>query len=381
MVLAVTVCGILNWGYGYLLAFLVIPVGYSLKRRRDILLNFLGKPGFWLLAFFGVAYTAMAGVNFTNIQCYILLPLMAYIIGWCSFEQGGRDAGAVRDGILGIAIGLGLHSCLNYAANMGNSRGQLVDFWTGNSWSATGSGFLNTMMFSLLFYTLILEKRRGMKLLMLALTAGCMLYALMLGTRTQLVILAVVLPVAVLFYLREGKSWKTAGKLAAGMGLLVLAAVLCYRLDLFHLRELARASNLAARYGEQQVLNRSDARRGLQLLQGLRGLLEHPLGGRKDLFYYHNMWLDICRVAGLVPMVLMLCYHGLVCVHGVRLFRDRSLDAGTRYGVLCVYLGLLMNCFVEPVLEGLISMFLAFCVINGLTDGLYYHRLEMRYEF
>lgn len=391
VILALMVCGLLNWGYAYLAVFLLIPVGLSMMKHRDVLLNFLLRPGFWLLAAFGISYVAVAGFQFVNIQCYILLPLMAYIIGWSCFEQGGRSPETVRDCILGIALGFAAHSCLNYFVNTGHSRSQLIDFWSGVHWSATGAGFLNTMMFSQLGYGLFLEKRRCVKMMMLAMTVLCMLYQFLLGTRTQMVIFCLVPGVGMLLHLTQQGNRKLAGELIGAGAVLVLGIWLCYRFDLLGFREFVDASNLMARFAEQEGLQYSSDQRLTQFVEGLRNLYYYPMGGRKEQFYYHNMWLDISRVSGLIPMVLMLAFDGFTFLHVIRLFKDQNLDPGVRNVIFCVYLGILMNCFVEPVMEGLLSLFLAFCVVNGLTEAFYYHRKtqvsektgnrEVRHEF
>lgn len=372
ILLALMVCGVLNWGYAYLAVFLLIPVGYAMMKRRDMLLNFLLSPGFWLLAAFGISYVAVAGFGFVDVQCYILLPLMAYIIGWCSFEQGGSCPETVRDCILGIAIGFAAHSCLNYFVNTGHSRYQLIDFWSGAAWSATGAGFLNTMLFSLPVYGLFMEKRKLVKMTMLSMTILCMLYQFLLGTRTQMVIFLLVPGISALLELTQRGDWKLAVKLLAAATVIALGVWMCWRFDFLNFREFVEQSNLVARFAEKEGLRYSNQERLAQFAEGLRNLYEYPLGGLKQRFYYHNLWLDISRVSGLIPMVLMLVYHGLTLFHAIQLFRNRWLDAGARNVIFCVYVGVLMNCFVEPVMEGLLSLFLAFCVINGLTDSFYY---------
>ena len=89
--------------------------------------------------------------------------------------------------------------------------------------------------------------------------------------------------------------------------------------------------------------------------------------------YFHNMWLDISRVAGIIPMVLMLLYNGITLQHTVQLFRNKQIDIATRYVAISVYIGCLMNFCVEPVLDGLVSFFLSFCIINGITDSMNFH--------
>lgn len=372
-ILAFMVCGVLNWGYTYILGFLIVAVCYPLLRQRSIFVNYVTMPSLWILYAFGLTYVIFGGSSFDNIQNIFILPVIAYIVGWCSFEQSGDDSYSTTNNILGVTFGFALHAVLNYLVNIGTAnRGLLVDFWSGSYWSATGSGFLNTMIFSLLVYFLAIEKRCWIKASFAILTLGCVLYMLMLGNRTQLLILIVTSIVIGTLYLLERGSWSSVAKSFAGICSLIIIFVVCYHLNLFGLSDLLIKSNLAARFLEGTEMSKSNAERISQLIAGIRNLYQHPLGGQKSQMYFHNMWLDICRIAGLIPMVLMILYNAVTVRNATCLFRNKQIDIGTRYLIISVYTGCLMNCLVEPVLEGLVSFFLSFCLINGITDSMYF---------
>lgn len=373
-ILAFMVCGVLNWGYTYVLGFVLIVVCYPLLKRQNIKINFILEPSFWILGAFGLTYVVFGGISSDAIQNDLILPLVAYVIGWCSFEQGGKDSVASKNNILGITSGLALHAALNYLVNAGNTnRGLLIDFWSGSYWSATGSGFLNTMIFSLLVYFVVIEQRRWVKLSFGILTVFCTLYMLMLGNRTQLIILGVAVAGVGVIYLMERRRWDSLAKTFVGVCLLITALIICYRFNIFGLADLIDSSNLVARFIEKSEMSKSNSERVYQFWAGIKNLYQHPFGGQKSQMYFHNMWLDISRVAGIIPMVLMLLYNGITLQHTVQLFRNKQIDIATRYVALSVYIGCLMNFCVEPVLDGLVSFFLSFCIINGITDSMNFH--------
>lgn len=372
-ILAFMVCGALNWGYTYILGFFFIAVCYPVLKRHSIIVNFVTVPSFWILCAFGLTYVLFGGSSFDNIQNIFILPLVAYIVGWCSFEQGGRSSYSATNNILGITFGFALHAALNYLTNIGTTnRGLLVDFWSGSYWSATGSGFLNTIIFSLFVYFLALEKRRWIKVLFGLLTLMCVLYMLMLGNRTQLLILITVSIVAGALYLLERGSWDSLAKAFTGICALIVIFALCYQFNLFKLSDLLNKSNLVARFIEENEMQKSNLERVTHMLAGIKNLYQHPFGGQKSQTYFHNMWLDICRIAGLIPMGLMMLFNGITIRNALSIFRNKQIDMGTRYLIISVYIGCFMNCLVEPVLEGLISFFLSFCLINGITDSMYF---------
>lgn len=374
-ILAFMVCGVLNWGYTYVLGFFLIVICYPLVKRQNVKINFILEPSFWILGAFGLTYIVFGGISSDAIQNDLILPLVAYVIGWCSVEQISQDSNAAKNSILGITFGFTLHAGMNYFANVGTTnRGLLIDFWSGSYWSATGSGFLNTMIFSLLIYFFILEERKWAKISAMILTLVCALYVLMLGNRTQIVILIAVAIGIGTIYLIERGNWDSVARAFIGCCSIIVTFTVCYYFNWFGLSDLIDNSNLMSRFVEAREMNRSNSARITQLIAGLKNLYQHPFGRQKAQGYYHNMWLDISRIAGIIPMIFMLIYNGITFRNVVSMFRDKQIDIGTRYVMLSVYMGCLLNFFVEPILEGLVRFFLAFCVINGITESLHFHR-------
>lgn len=372
-IFAFTVCGALNWGYAYALAFLAVVVACPVFRRRPITLNFILSPDFWLLAAFGVSFVVLTGLEWKDVQNYLLLPLAAYAMGWCASEQGRGKPTALRDHILAIALGFGLYACLNFSVNLGNDRYQLVDFWTGSFRTATGSGFLNTMLFSIAVYSVFLEKRKAARFLLLTATAVCLLYMFILGTRTQIVILAATFLLGFLLLNLEQNNAVWTLRSLAGMLCLAALVMAAYATDFLGLAQFVERSNLLMRFTQQKSILQADFRRLADFSAGLQALYDHPFGSSRT-GYFHNLWLDVGRMAGIIPFVFMLCYHIRALAHGLWIFADRQTDQPTRYLALLIYCGVLLNFFVEPVLEGIPNFFLAFCIINGLVDSYRFFR-------
>ena len=373
LILGFVACGLLNWGYAYTLAFSAIVLACPVLRRRQVTLNFILSADFWLLAAFGLSFVLLTGLEMEKVQNYFLLPLMAYALGWCAFEQGGRNTAAVRDSILAIALGFGSHACLNCFVNLESSRYQLIDFWTGSFRTATGSGFLCTMLFSLAAYSLFLERRKWMKFLLLSVTALCLCYVFILGTRTQLFILALTLCLGVLLLILERNSARWTLRFLLGAVCLMALAIAVFRADFLGLGSLLAQSNFLHRFTAQDSLFQSDLQRLSDFAIGLKTLYDHPFGS--DLpGYFHNLWLDVGRMSGILPVALLLCYHIRAMAHAVCVFRNRKADISLRYMVLPLFCGVMAYFFVEPVLEGAPDFFLAFCIINGLVDAWRAHK-------
>ena len=75
----------------------------------------------------------------------------------------------------------------------------------------------------------------------------------------------------------------------------------------------------------------------------------------------------------------MIAYSIVTLAHVISIFFDRTNKARIRYLLLSVYLGVMINFFVEPILEGLLDFFLIFCFINGMVEC-YYARQNVKLE-
>lgn len=105
--------------------------------------------------------------------------------------------------------------------------------------------------------------------------------------------------------------------------------------------------------------------RGNAMLDVLNALQIHPMGNLRDMFYAHNLIVDIGRLCGVIPMMLMLIYILIILKSAVKLYKNEAVDSNIRLIVLMFYSAFLVNFMVEPVLEGLPMIFISFCIVNG----------------
>ena len=369
ILIAVYSTGAVNQVYAALLFSIVILVGKPILSRSKIYVNGLGSPAFWALFLFGFTYVIIGELTIQGLLYYFTIPCLVFLAGWALMDQGGHDPETVITVSKFMALGYGIHALLNYVTNFGRPRWLLTDFFSGEFRAATGSGAINTLIFSLLICVICLERRIVIKLLGLSFFTISFLYAFQLGSRTQFIIMIAV-NLITLFLLLHERSGKWA--VLKFVAILVVMGVLLYFMyssNLFGIQEAYEATNLAVRFTDD--LSDSDGYRFSSVWRGIVTMLDYPLGGLKEEEYYHNLWLDIGRISGIVPFLIMMAYSFLTFFHVIKLFRDKSLDKKVRYVLLSIYLGTLMNFFVEPILEGLINSFYSFTFLNGLTESLY----------
>lgn len=361
--------GGVNAIYGYLGFGLFFVFVYQRFKTGYLYLNALRCESFWTLIVFGLAYCLLGEFTLSALEYYLVAPILAYAAGWIIVETSEENTTRIVQYMIYSAIvGFGIHALLNYAINIGKNRWELTDFFSGNIRAATGSGSINTLIFSLIIYFIFIEERKRFKIAAIFFWIISVLYALLLGNRTQFVIILIVFVVSLVLYFGEKRDLWMILKVTMIVMLVIGIVVILYDTNKFGIKTMVDSSNLMIRIKTDTT--GADEYRFSSIAKGLDNLFEHPLGGMQDTSYYHNMWLDIGRVAGILPFMIMVVYSVIINSHAIRIFRLCQVD-WFRYLILCVYLGIQINFFTEPILEGNIEYFLFFCVINGMVECWY----------
>lgn len=370
--------GAINKIYGLLGISLFIIVPWQKMKTGRTYVNGMTSVPFYALAIFGFLYVLIGEFSIQGFLYYLICPLLAYLAGWVTIESAGvKAADAIRKAITAIFLGYAVHAFLNYSINIGHQRWELNDFFSGSFRGATGSGCINTLVLSLAAYIVILEEKKIKKIVGLACVVVSLLYAFLLGTRTQFIIFLAVNLVFLVCFLYEKYGLKSAAIL---IGIVLVVVGVCFYLytnNVFGIKLYVDSSNLMARYTMGSGLQTADDYRKTSITRGIDNLFSYPLGGLKESSYYHNFWLDIGRVAGILPFVCMAFYSVVINIHAVRILKKTDIASWFRYLIMCVYLGMQINFMVEPILEGLLDFFLVFTVINGMLEC-YYQRYFSR---
>lgn len=367
--------GAINPIYGTLAIGMLILFAWQLLARGRVCLNGIAAPSLLALALFGLLYMLFGDDSLHNFFYFMLCPMLAYLSGWITVEGSGIEpARQIKSIVYAFVLGNMLHAVLNYVTNIGVDRWKLKDVFLGELRAATGSGCINTVILSLAVYFVVLEKNALLKIAGIAAMLASLLYGLQLGTRTQFFVLAIISVVAAGLLLGERRGRSAGLKWCAALAILAGVAVFLYERNAFHLKEVVDTSNLMLRFLSPD-LSDADSYRFESIGTGFLQLLDHPFGGLEDTKYYHNMWLDIGRVAGILPFALMVCYTVLINMHVIRIFRNKEHVLWLRYMLLCIYMGVQINFFVEPILEGMLNFFLLFTFLNGAVEY-YYYRVE-----
>lgn len=98
----------------------------------------------------------------------------------------------------------------------------------------------------------------------------------------------------------------------------------------------------------------------------IKNIPKQPFGNM-DMYWAHNLWLDVARVAGIIPMVILIIFTIMTFIRGtsfIRTYRKSDPDMmALTFGVLVV---LNISFFLEPVIEASPQNFMIYALLMGM---------------
>ena len=358
-----------------LFALIGYPLCAYILLRKSFVSENIDRSLIYLLLF-SVAYAAFYTLNPVSgvqyILVYLAFPSCFYLIGkYLGKKLPNADDRYMAVLLIGAAYSLTAILSVIMAIRSGDFYSferNFPLFWSGNVITATKMGSYLTI--NMLIPSFLITKQRRWPWWITAFWAGIfavsLFCAIRLGSRTQIAILMITFLMGI-FYVFPRQSYRRNISL---LFLLGIGAYLIYTRISFDLS----SDWLAAFAGRMQNDAAGDIASGggrtSRWIKSFEYLFTHPLGWDVTEFgLSHNLWLDVLRAGGVVCLILLL-------VFSVKSFQDiRKFLAGNRgditYNFMTVttFMGLFLVFMVEPVMDGIVNLFILFCLYKGLlTD-------------
>lgn len=273
-----------------------------------------------------------------------------------------------------ISAGSFAHYGCNYLHNMGTSLGRnTIDIWSGQRMAATGQNALACLMMGLAVAMLYLPHKKWHRIIAMILIVFMLLYNLILATRTMIVILAVLVLAGFVYSQKERMSGAKFLKSVFAIALLIIVAVAVYLLNVGGIQDYLEESLLFNRLGGSlgSMLDNS-SRTNIKLLF-IKNMHRYPVGGmhlRAKFSYAHDLLLDGYDEYGVFVFMLLVVILIYGCWQLCWLLRQTNYSEYFKLSLLLVYVAILLEFTVEPILAGMQWLFACYCLINGCITGM-----------
>ena len=283
------------------------------------------------------------------------------------FENAQKCTLAV---FVSISFGSFSHYLVNFIYNYGADVGRNTnDIWTGSTMAATGQAAISCLMIGLSVAMMLLPVKKKYRIVGIVCAVLIFAYDLVLACRTIPVMFFIILLAGLLFAYRTLRSSRDRFKLIAGIAFILLLVAIVFLVDVGGIQEKILGSNLFDRFNsDSTATSRSDAKM-LYLSEWWR----YPLGGlnlRSKYGYAHDLLLDGYDEYGIVGFLLLaaIVFFGIREIY--RFSKYTKCSPELKMVVFCVYLSVLLEFCIEPILTGMPWLFSCFCLINGCVKSL-----------
>ncbi len=333
---------------------------------------------FVILCLFGVSFYGFSyQLGFYSVMGFTL-P-MAYYIG---SNLRKKDTESVRKVIYLLALSMATHVILNsvYELIVHELNGFLYssshyDIWTRQKKTSTMIAIDLDILIACLYFLLVHEKDRRAKAICISFFVLGMSYLIIIGRRTQTILLMMVLLGSFLYeslYLKtiNKKQSRTFIWIIAAVLAIFLAGFLFYFFDLFGMQLIMEEFRIVQKLKESLIGDQ----RFEALFQFISLMPGYLFGGQKISgileLEAHNFWLDVYDFAGIVPLILISIYSIYCLMIMIKIIRNDKTYGPFVLLTLGVLICLFVQLNLEPAMTGASVFVIVSLIICTLLEGL-----------
>lgn len=360
---------------GFIPGYLLIAILFVFKKKvvttnidGDFILLFL----FSLIYAFFYALDPVSGIQY--IFVYALFPSGFYLLGKYLVQVNSLSKSIF---LLLIVLGgiFSISALISVLINLREGGFAQIDrtipmFWNGAPTSATlmGSFLTLNMCIPALLIGSYKKNKLAVNIITLLLFLVSLACVIRLGSRTQLVIFFFTCFISLLYVIPR-QSYKQNAVLIVVLSAIVVFIINKVSFDL-------NQDWLSTFAGRMQNNGGSDIASGggrtARWIKSFEYLFSHPLGWDAHEFgHSHNMWLDVLRVSGVIPFVLLIIYSIKSFFQVKRSIRVNPELLYLNNQFLIYAIAFFLIFMVEPIFEGVFSIFVVFCLYKGIINKYY----------
>lgn len=272
-----------------------------------------------------------------------------------------------------VTGGVMLHFILNMITNKGINTRHVIDFWTKDGMSATGQATLACLMIAIAIAFLFSKVGKLKKIIAIVSLILILSYNLILAGRTIFVLILIAVGTALLYtmFVKKFKSMKTLVIVL----LIVLILVALYNSDVFGVKTSFEDSNFYDRFfGGKYTQDIDDDSRLSNKMYYVEHFFDSMLGGGhiKAEFGHsaHDLYLDTYDEAGIFALLAIAVYIIGSIWRAFKCALNKSISFETRILVLCIYVIVNIQFWMEPIIRGIPWLLAAYCLIDGAVTRL-----------
>lgn len=273
-----------------------------------------------------------------------------------------------------ICWGSFTHFMLNFFYNLQSTLGRNTnDIWTGARLSATIQASLACMMTGLCISMIISPKNKFSRVIYVISAVGILMYNLVLSGRTLPLMMIIVLIVGLIYFYKNSENSKNKLKTTLIITLVLGLVSLAIIFNVGGIQDYILESNFFDRLFNSKQDALLTGERSYRKIMFLQNMWKYPFGGlhmRAQFGYAHDLLLDAYDEYGFLSMIFLLLILGFGIYNLICFCKNKDISLSFRLSVLCVYITILCEFFVEPILEGLPWLFVCYCLLNGCIYGL-----------
>ena len=309
---------------------------------------------------------------------------MMYVVGfnlamWNRRVESSENAfdrsfeGVIYTAIVSICIGSFSHFLLNAVINIGSVIGRnTIDVWSGEVMAATQQACLASLVLGLAVAVIFKPLKRYQKYLGIACIVAVLAYNFVLSGRALIVLLCALCFVCALYMNKVEANVRKKLSFLLTILVCVLLLGLAFVFDVGGLKTSLMQTNLFERFSNFLNFFDNSARNEAKMRFIVNGW-KYPFGGNHMLEQYgyaHDLLLDGYDEFGIFGFLLLVAVLLMGVTSFYKLMRQPCYSSELKIIFLGVYVSMLLVFCIEPILAGMVWLFVMFCFINGIMDGM-----------